>query len=164
MASDEGGVLLIVDDDAINRAAARPHLCAPLRTFSRPRDWPGGPASRSWHGPDRLCAVLLDVLMPGLGRAPGAGAPHAGQEGCPRTLPVFLITADARGFCDEGGLPAWASWMSSSKAGGPLYRAAPGPVGGRAVPGPAAAEPGGGIPAGAICWLRQNRSSAWTRA
>ena len=83
--------LLIVDDDAINRAILE-EIFSPDYQVRQAEDGRAGlEAIRT--GEEELCAVLLDVVMPEmdglevLRRIHGAGAPQR--------LPVFLITAEA---------------------------------------------------------------------
>ena len=84
--------LLIVDDDPINRAILE-QIFAPHYTIEQAEDGQEG-LEKILAQPDRLCAVLLDVLLPGLDGIQVLRRMQA--EGLPAKLPVFLITADAR--------------------------------------------------------------------
>lgn len=92
-AMPERGVMLIVDDDAIN--------CAILETIFSPyyatATAPDGRAGLEaiLEKQDSLCAVLLDVIMPEMD---GIQVLHALAEwGLLEKIPVFLITAEASG-------------------------------------------------------------------
>ena len=61
---DAAGRLLIVDDDAINRGLLS-LIFSPYYHIQEAEDGPSGLAA-VLDGPERLCAVLLDVVMPGL--------------------------------------------------------------------------------------------------
>ena len=85
---------LIVEDDPINRAILE-QIFAPHYTIEQAEDGQEG-LEKILAQPDRLCAVLLDVLMPGLDGIQVLRRMQA--EGLPAKLPVFLITADARDY------------------------------------------------------------------
>ena len=92
-AMPERGVMLIVDDDAIN--------CAILETIFSPyyatATAPDGRAGLEaiLEKQDSLCAVLLDVIMPEMD---GIQVLHAlAERGLLEKIPVFLITAEASG-------------------------------------------------------------------
>ena len=83
--------LLIVDDDAINRAILE-QIFAPYYAIEEAADGRAGLAA-ILAGQDRLCAVLLDVVMPELD---GLQVLRRLRElEIPEQLPVFLITAEA---------------------------------------------------------------------
>ena len=63
-ASVMGNTMLIVDDDAINRGLLS-LIFSPYYHIQEAEDGPSGLAA-VLDGPERLCAVLLDVVMPGL--------------------------------------------------------------------------------------------------
>ena len=83
--------LLIVDDDLINRAILE-HIFSPYYDV---READGGLAAleQILAGPDRFCAVLLDVVMPEMDGLEVLRRLH--REGTLDRLPVFLITAEA---------------------------------------------------------------------
>ena len=85
------GSLLIVDDDAINRAILD-NLFAPFYPIEEAEDGDEGLA-RILARPERFCAVLLDVVMP---RMSGLEVlERLRQSALTEKLPVFLITAEA---------------------------------------------------------------------
>ncbi len=85
------GSLLIVDDDAINRAILE-NLFAPFYPIEEAEDGDEGLARILAH-PERFCAVLLDVVMP---RMSGLEVLERLRErALTEKLPVFLITAEA---------------------------------------------------------------------
>ena len=85
------GSLLIVDDDAINRAILE-NLFAPFYPIEEAEDGDEGLA-RILARPERFCAVLLDVVMP---RMSGLEVLERLRESAlTEKLPVFLITAEA---------------------------------------------------------------------
>ena len=85
------GSLLIVDDDAINRAILE-NLFAPFYPIEEAEDGDEGLA-RILARPERFCAVLLDVVMP---RMSGLEVlERLRQSALTEKLPVFLITAEA---------------------------------------------------------------------
>lgn len=85
------GSLLIVDDDAINRAILE-NLFAPFYPIEEAEDGDEGLA-RILARPERFCAVLLDVVMP---RMSGLEVlEHLRESALTEKLPVFLITAEA---------------------------------------------------------------------
>ena len=85
------GSLLIVDDDAINRAILD-NLFAPFYPIEEAEDGDEGLA-RILARPERFCAVLLDVVMP---RMSGLEVLERLRESAlTEKLPVFLITAEA---------------------------------------------------------------------
>ena len=92
-ASVMGNTMLIVDDDAINRGLLS-LIFSPHYHIQEAEDGPSGLAA-VLDGPERLCAVLLDVVMPGLDGLQVLER-LAGLE-LPQTLPIFLITAEASG-------------------------------------------------------------------
>ena len=83
--------VLIVDDDEINRAILE-------NIFSRYYDIQEAEDGRAglWEllaGPERFCAVLLDVVMPEMDGLEVLR--RLGRAGLLSRLPVFLITAEA---------------------------------------------------------------------
>ena len=62
MAKDERDILLVVDDDAINRAILE-QIFADTYTVLQAENGRAG-LEKILEGPERLCAVLLDVVMP----------------------------------------------------------------------------------------------------
>ena len=85
------GSLLIVDDDAINRAILD-NLFAPFYPIEEAEDGDEGLA-KILARPERFCAVLLDVVMP---RMSGLEVLERLRESAlTEKLPVFLITAEA---------------------------------------------------------------------
>lgn len=91
MINEEQGVLLVVDDAAVNRAILK-QIFADSYTVIEAEDGKTGLA-KILEGPERLCAVLLDVVMPGMdGLEVLRRLKH---EGLLEKLPVFLITAEA---------------------------------------------------------------------
>ncbi len=85
--------MLIVDDDAINRSILE-NIFAPYYAIAQAENGKDGLAYLHAHR-DRVCAVLLDVLMPGMSGIEVlrvlSGEDLLGQ------IPVFLITAEASG-------------------------------------------------------------------
>ena len=85
--------MLIVDDDAINRGILE-NIFAPYYAIAQAENGKDGLAYLHAHR-DRVCAVLLDVLMPGMSGIEVlrvlSGEELLGQ------IPVFLITAEASG-------------------------------------------------------------------
>lgn len=135
--------LLIVDDDAINRGILE-NIFSPYYTIEEAENGREGLEKILSH-PERLCAILLDVMMPEMD---GIEVLRSLKD-CDLTehVPVFLITAEAsgsvmkeayeRGVMDVIGKPVI-----------PLYGAAAGAVRSRAVPGPCPAQRRGRPPAG----------------
>ena len=88
---DASGRLLIVDDDAINRAILE-NIFAPFYAIDEAEDGDEGLA-KILARPERFCAVLLDVVMP---RMDGLEVLERLRESAlTEKLPVFLITAEA---------------------------------------------------------------------
>ena len=88
---DAAGRLLIVDDDAINRAILE-NIFAPFYAIDEAEDGDEGLA-KILARPERFCAVLLDVVMP---RMSGLEVlEHLKENALTERLPVFLITAEA---------------------------------------------------------------------
>lgn len=83
--------LLIVDDDAINRAILE-QIFAPDHIVLEAEDGQAG-LREILAAPDRLCAVLLDVVMPEMDGLEVLRRMHG--AGLLERLPVFLITAEA---------------------------------------------------------------------
>ena len=83
--------LLIVDDDAINRAILE-EIFSPYYQVREAEDGRAG-LEAILAAPEELCAVLLDVVMPEMDGLEVLRRLH--QEGLPERLPVFLITAEA---------------------------------------------------------------------
>ncbi len=94
---ERGGLLLIVDDDVINRAILE-QIFAPHYGILQAENGRVG-LERILAGPERLCAVLLDVRMPEMDGLQVLR--RLAREGLPAQLPVFLITADASGAVME---------------------------------------------------------------
>lgn len=84
--------LLIVDDDEFNRAILD-NLFAPYYAIQEAENGRLG-LEAILHGPDRLCAVLLDVMMPEMDGIEVLR--RLNEKGLLQKLPVFLITAEAR--------------------------------------------------------------------
>ncbi len=83
--------ILIVDDDPVNRMILE-KLFAPYYTVIEAENGYEG-MERILHGDDRLCAVLLDVMMPGMN---GLEVLRKLKElGLLDKIPVFMITSDA---------------------------------------------------------------------
>ena len=85
------GSLLIVDDDAINRAILE-NIFAPFYPIEEAEDGDEGLA-RILARPERFCAVLLDVVMPRMSGL--AVLERLKAKSLTERLPVFLITAEA---------------------------------------------------------------------
>ena len=85
--------LLIVDDDAINRGLLA-HIFAPYYSIAEAEDGQEG-LEIILENPERLCAVLLDVVMPGISGL--QVLEELNRRDLPKTLPIFLITAEASG-------------------------------------------------------------------
>ena len=83
--------LLIVDDDAINRAILEQIFSPDYHIQEAENGRDGLQAILS--GPDRFCAVLLDVVMPEMDGLEVLR--RLSQAGLPGRLPIFLITAEA---------------------------------------------------------------------
>ena len=89
----ERGTMLIVDDDAINCAILE-NIFAPYYNTDTAPDGRAG-LEAVLEKQDSLCAVLLDVIMPGMD---GIQVLHAlAERGLLAKIPVFLITAEASG-------------------------------------------------------------------
>ena len=84
-------LVLIVDDDVINRAILS-HIFSPHYHIREAEDGRAG-LREILRGPDELCAVLLDVVMPEMDGLEVVRRLHA--AGILEKLPVFLITAEA---------------------------------------------------------------------
>lgn len=84
--------MLIVDDDAVNRMILRA-LFTPFYTVIEAEDGYAGMEQITRAG-NRLCAVLLDVRMPGMDGIEVLRRMKA--LGLLEKIPVFLITADSR--------------------------------------------------------------------
>ena len=92
-AGQEPDTILIVDDDEINRAILE-NIFSPFYAIEeRENGKLGLEAALSQR--DRLCAVLLDVVMPEMSGIEVLRA--LAEEGFPSQIPVFLITAEASG-------------------------------------------------------------------
>ena len=85
------GRLLIVDDDAINRAILE-NIFAPFYPIDEAEDGDEG-LEKILARPERFCAVLLDVVMPRISGL--AVLERLKAESLTERLPVFLITAEA---------------------------------------------------------------------
>lgn len=86
----ERETLLIVDDDAINRAILE-QIFSPDYTVTEAENGQVG-LEKILAGPDRLCAVLLDVVMPEMDGLEFLR--RVQQMDLLAHLPVFLITAE----------------------------------------------------------------------
>ena len=86
-----GETLLIIDDDAINRAILE-EIFSPFYQIKEAENGRAG-LEEILTGPERLCAVLLDVVMPEMDGLEVLRRLH--REGALEQLPVFLITAEA---------------------------------------------------------------------
>ena len=84
------GTLLIVDDEEVNRAILS-NIFAPEYDIMEAEDGLAGLAA-ILAAPDRLSAVLLDVVMPRLNGIEVLRQLHC--QGLTERIPVFLITAD----------------------------------------------------------------------
>ena len=85
--------MLIVDDDFINRSILE-QIFSPYYQIEEAEDGKEG-LERILRDPERLCAVLLDVVMP---QMDGIQVLKALKDrGLPEKIPVFLITAEASG-------------------------------------------------------------------
>ena len=139
----ERGTMLIVDDDAINCAILE-NIFAPYYNTDTAPDGRAG-LEAVLEKQDSLCAVLLDVIMPGMD---GIQVLHAlAERGLLAKIPVFLITAEASGSVMKEAY-ALGGDGRHQQAGHPLCGAAAGAVGGGTVPRPGAAEQCGGAAAG----------------
>lgn len=85
--------LLIVDDDAINRGILE-NIFSPYYTIEEAENGREGLEKILSH-PERLCAILLDVMMPEMDGIEVLRALRAGNV--TEHVPVFLITAEASG-------------------------------------------------------------------
>ena len=83
--------ILIVDDDPINRAILE-QIFSPYYDVREAEDGREG-LELILAGPEQLCAVLLDVVMPEMNGLEVVRRLH--DAGTLATLPVFLITAEA---------------------------------------------------------------------
>ena len=84
--------ILIVDDDEMNRAILENIFAAHYQVEEADNGRTG--LEKILAGADRLCAVLLDVVMPEMD---GLQVLRALKErGIPEQIPIFLITAEAR--------------------------------------------------------------------
>ena len=90
MRNERRDVLLIVDDDAINRAILKEIFAADY-TIEEAENGATG-LERILTDPGHLCAVLLDVVMPVMDGLEVLRRLH--QENLLCRLPVFLITAE----------------------------------------------------------------------
>ena len=93
MPNEERDILLIVDDDAVNLGILEQIFQADY-AIETAEDGLAG-LRRILEAPDRLCAVLLDVVMPGMDGLEVLR--RLRQAHLPEQLPVFLITAEASG-------------------------------------------------------------------
>ena len=93
MTMDERDTLLIVDDDAINRAILEQIFAEDYAVLEAENGREG--LEKILEAPERLCAVLLDVVMPEMDGMEVLR--RLSREGLLDRLPVFLITAEASG-------------------------------------------------------------------
>ena len=87
------GTLLIVDDDAVNRAILQ-GIFSPYYQIAEAADGRAG-LEMIREQPGRFCAVLLDVVMPEMDGIEVLRRLH--EDGFPAQAPVFLVTADPNG-------------------------------------------------------------------
>jgi len=85
------GALLIVDDDAINRAILRRIFSGSFRVEEAGNGRQG--LKKILESPSRICAVLLDVMMPEMSGVEVVR--YMKEAGLLEQIPVFLITAEA---------------------------------------------------------------------
>lgn len=85
--------ILIVDDDAINRAILEQIFAADYAVLEAENGREG--LEKILEGPERLCAVLLDVVMPEMDGLEVLR--RMNLQGLLDRLPVFLITAETSG-------------------------------------------------------------------
>lgn len=91
LANNGAGNILIVDDDPVNRKILE-KLFLPYYTVIEAEDGYEG-MERILHGADKLCAILLDVMMPGMN---GIEVLKKLKElKLSDKIPVFIITSDA---------------------------------------------------------------------
>lgn len=88
---EDQNTLLIVDDDGINRAILENIFSGDYAIAEAEDGWTGLQAILA--APDRLCAVLLEAVMPELDGLQVLRCLH--EAGVLQRLPVFLITAEA---------------------------------------------------------------------
>ena len=93
LASNVPTTLLVVDDDEINRLILG-NIFASQYTIQEASNGREG-LEKILAGPERLCAVLLDVMMPEMDGIQVLR--HLKEADVLRRLPVFLITAEASG-------------------------------------------------------------------
>ena len=91
MPNEDRDILLIVDDDAINRTILEQIFAADY-TIAEAENGADG-LEKILAAPDQLCAVLLDVVMPAMDGLEVLRRLH--EKDLLRRLPVFLITAEA---------------------------------------------------------------------
>ena len=84
------GTMLIVDDDAVNRAILE-QIFSPSYHIWEAEDGAEGLQIILRHA-DRLCAVLLDVMMPEMNGLEVLRRLH--EQGLTGQVPVFMITAE----------------------------------------------------------------------
>ena len=93
LASNVPTTLLVVDDDEMNRLILG-NIFASQYTIQEASNGREG-LEKILAGPERLCAVLLDVMMPEMDGIQVLR--HLKEADVLRRLPVFLITAEASG-------------------------------------------------------------------
>ena len=91
MSNEKRDILLIVDDDAINRAILE-QIFETDYTIAEAENGMSG-LKKVLEAPERLCAVLLDVVMPEMDGLEVLRQLH--KKDLLRRFPVFLITAEA---------------------------------------------------------------------
>ncbi len=90
LTNDGNDKILIVDDDQINRMTLG-KLFSPYYMVMEAEDGCAG-LEKILHGDDRFCAILLDIMMPGM---TGIEVLQKLNElGLPEKVPVFIITSD----------------------------------------------------------------------
>ncbi len=86
-----GNTLIIVDDDEMNRAILT-HIFEPYYSIEEAENGEQGLQS-ILDTPERFCAILLDVRMPGMDGI--QVLTYLKEQGLLAMIPVFLITAEA---------------------------------------------------------------------
>ena len=137
--------ILIVDDDEMNRAILE-NLFSSFYAVEEAENGREG-LEKLTANQEKICAVLLDVVMPEMDGLAGAAHVLEQQAGLVEKIPVFLITAEASDSRHEGGLPQLGVMDVISKPVVPYVVRRRVQLGGGAVPGPAAAGQRGGAAA-----------------
>ena len=95
--------MLIVDDDFINRSILE-HIFSPYYQIEEAEDGKEG-LERILHNPERLCAVLLDVVMPQMDGI--EVLKQLKKQGADGKDPGFSDHRGGQRQRDERGLSAW---------------------------------------------------------